>query len=373
VSPTFLSRLSGLLAFFGVFVAGYLTVAHFAGFEAACGVGGNCEEVQSSDAAFFFGVPVALLGLVSYLVLGGLNFARTNGNPKTWLHASRIAFILAAVGAVFSIYLQYQSLIVIGVPCAWCIASAVIMTLIFLTEAFLGQAKPPTEAPKNNLFYGAAFGVAVLAAAAVSYADYTDSTEATEIDEMYAQVGEFLPQEEKILGPEDSPITIIEFADYNCPACRRAHWAVKGLLDQYDNRIRFAYRHRPIPSGPTSTYAAVVAEYAADQGVFWEFQDEIMDPELSQDVATNRETVLAVAREVGLDADMLREELSDETSELRQELFASMIADTEVAAQFDVSSTPSFVVFAAGMSPQRVSYPGLERLLGRPEYRDLLK
>ncbi|MFW5697611.1 MAG: vitamin K epoxide reductase family protein, partial [Fimbriimonadaceae bacterium] len=374
VSPTFLSRLSGLLAFFGVFVAGYLTVAHFAGFEAACGEGGNCAAVQSSEAAFLFGVPVALLGLVAYLVLGGLNFARTNGNPKTWIDASRIAFILAAVGAVFSIYLQYQSLVVIGERCDWCIASAVIMTLVFLTEAFLLQAKPPAEAPKNNAFYGATLAVALLAAALVSFMDYSEATAATEVEAFdYSLVSEFLPREAKVKGPADSPITVLEFADYNCPACRRAHFALNGLLEQYNNQIRIGFRHRPIPSGPTSTYAAVVSEYAAEQGVFWEYQDAIMDPSLDQSVREDREVVLAVAREVGLDAGMLREELSNDNSDLRQQLFAFVIEDTEVAATFDIRQTPSFVVFAEGMSPQKVSYPGLERLLARPEYRDLLK
>ena len=66
-----------MLAAAGVAVTGYLTYIHYAELEAVCvGSGGGCERVQASDQSKLLGVPVALLGLLSYLVLVATNVAR---------------------------------------------------------------------------------------------------------------------------------------------------------------------------------------------------------------------------------------------------------------------------------------------------------
>jgi uncharacterized membrane protein len=131
-----------VLAVIGLGVAGYLTYVHYAGEPPACGLGGDCHKVQSSEWAKLAGVPVALLGLIGYAAILASLFVRT----ETGLMAGAL---LSLVGFGFSAYLTYRELFTIEAICQWCVSSAVIMTLLpIITTARLLRAEPspPREA-----------------------------------------------------------------------------------------------------------------------------------------------------------------------------------------------------------------------------------
>src|SRR5688572_951930 len=68
-------------------------------------------------------------------------------------------------------------------------------------------------------------------------------------------------------GPEDAPVTIIEFSDYQCPFCRRAEPTVQEVLDKYEGKIRFVFRHFPLDRiHPQARGASEAAACAAEQG-----------------------------------------------------------------------------------------------------------
>jgi uncharacterized membrane protein len=119
-----LTLAAAALALLGVAIAGYLTWVHYAELEPFCvGGGAACERVQSSRYADLAGVPVALLGLAGYLaILGALALPGSAGRSAT-------AFV-ALVGAGFSVYLTYVEVAVLEAICQWCVASAVVVTLI---------------------------------------------------------------------------------------------------------------------------------------------------------------------------------------------------------------------------------------------------
>ena len=78
------------------------------------------------------------------------------------------------------------------------------------------------------------------------------------------------------LGPEDAPITIVEFSDYQCSFCRRAEPTVKQVLEQYGDQVRFVYKHYPLESiHPLARGASEAASCAEDQGRFWEYHELI--------------------------------------------------------------------------------------------------
>jgi len=113
-----------VLAVAGIAIATYLTYVHYADLEPFCVAGGGgCEKVQTSDYADLAGIPVAVLGLIGYvLILGSL-----------WVRGENGAFagaVLALAGFAFSAYLTYRELFTIDAICQWCVASAVVMTAL---------------------------------------------------------------------------------------------------------------------------------------------------------------------------------------------------------------------------------------------------
>jgi len=78
-------------------------------------------------------------------------------------------------------------------------------------------------------------------------------------------------------GPEGAPIQIIEFSDFQCPFCLQAHPTVAKVLSTYGDRIRFVYRHFPLPNHPNARPAAEAAACAAEQGKFWQYHDRLFD------------------------------------------------------------------------------------------------
>jgi uncharacterized membrane protein len=118
-------RLAALaVAGLGVCVAGYLTYVHYAGLEPVCAGGGHgCERVQSSSYAKLGGIPVAVLGLGGYLAIAAALLAPGE-------RARLAAAALAVSGFGFSAYLTYLELFVIDAICQWCVASAVLLTLL---------------------------------------------------------------------------------------------------------------------------------------------------------------------------------------------------------------------------------------------------
>jgi uncharacterized membrane protein len=116
-----------VLSLLGIGVAGYLTYVHYADINPICAGGsGGCEKVQASDQSKLVGIPVALLGLLSYITLLGLNWLRGE-------LARTGAALVAIVGFGFSVYLTIESVTVIAATCHWCLASLAIMTLMAIT------------------------------------------------------------------------------------------------------------------------------------------------------------------------------------------------------------------------------------------------
>jgi uncharacterized membrane protein/glutaredoxin len=129
-----------VLALTGLAIAGYLAYVETRGAAAVCGPVGNCNAVQQSVYARPFGIPIAVLGVYTYLtVLLAWGLSRWRRlRVGVWAH--RLLLAVAAGGAVFSAYLTFLEPFVIGATCLWCLCSALIMTALLWISTRPGPA-----------------------------------------------------------------------------------------------------------------------------------------------------------------------------------------------------------------------------------------
>jgi diadenylate cyclase len=112
-----------------------------------------------------------------------------------------------------------------------------------------------------------------------------------------------------IRGPEDAPVTLVKYGDYECPYCGEAHPVLKELQERGGEQVRFVFRHFPLDSVHTrARRAAQAAEAAASQGRFWEMHDLLYEHqgELSE------EDLMRYAAELGLDLGRFEEDLGND-------------------------------------------------------------
>ncbi len=134
------------------------------------------------------------------------------------------------------------------------------------------------------------------------------------------------------------PLELVMFGDFQCPFCLGAQSVLRRVHERLGERLVFAFRHLPIPERhPLAPLAAEASEAAAAQGQFWEYHDALFaaQPKLSP------ETILAVGKELGLDAERIAAELDSGAHRERVE------RDLRSAEQSGATGTPTFFVNGA--------------------------
>jgi protein-disulfide isomerase len=142
--------------------------------------------------------------------------------------------------------------------------------------------------------------------------------------------------DDPVLGAADAPITLIEFSDFECPYCRQWHEQVFGRLKQeYASQVRFVYRDFPlIGVHANAESAALAANCANEQGVFWDYHDRLFQATAGLGTAA----YLQYARELNLDVDQFQTCL--DTAKYEQEVQG----DYNYAANLGIRSTPTFFI-----------------------------
>jgi protein-disulfide isomerase len=137
------------------------------------------------------------------------------------------------------------------------------------------------------------------------------------------------------LGPEDASVTIVEFSDFQCPYCRQASGIMYSLAEKYPEDVRIVFRHLPLDSlHPRARAGAEASVCAADQGLFWEYHDQLF----ANSRAFEDDDLRGYAREIGAD-----EERFDACFDAREHA-AKVEADVAAAKGLGVTGTPAFVV-----------------------------
>jgi Na+/H+ antiporter NhaA len=143
------------------------------------------------------------------------------------------------------------------------------------------------------------------------------------------------PERDHIRGPDDAPVTLLEYGDFECTYCGQAEGVIRELLGSHGADVRYVWRHLPLNDvHPTAQLAAEASEAAASQGRFWEMHDILL---AHQDELSPRD-LARYAEELGLDIERFRDELR------RREHALRVSEDVASADESGVSGTPTFFI-----------------------------
>jgi len=146
------------------------------------------------------------------------------------------------------------------------------------------------------------------------------------------------PVDEKfdhILGPADAPITLVEYGSYACPYCRAANERIAEVRDQFGDRMRYVFRHRPLIGVELARRSAELVERARDPKRFWDEHVKLM----TRSETLTEDDLVSVARDLGVPADCGP---PDDPAAIRAK--ARVDADEASAAASGATVTPTFFI-----------------------------
>jgi len=322
----------------------------------------NCDTVVTSRYGTLLRIPVSVWALGYYVILFVLAI-RAAGPPAPGRDRARAdAFAWAVAGTVFSAYLATISAVVLKTLCLLC-AGLYVVSAAALISAW-AQASPLREAVarlaerwdavRRRPAVAAAVGAAVILVFVLSgwlgaqtritreqvfrsnpqFYDWYTSQPIVEAPSGggYAQ------------GPENAPIQLVEFSDFECPHCAQAYVALKDLLPRYQNQIRFTHHYFPLSSDCNESipqkghehacHAAIAADCAAQGGKFSPYANLLFANQGNLD----DKSLIGYAKQVGLDAAAFEKCL---TSPAAAEHVAE---DVKTGVKAGVRSTPTFFI-----------------------------
>jgi protein-disulfide isomerase len=142
-------------------------------------------------------------------------------------------------------------------------------------------------------------------------------------------------KEDHSQGPDNAPLVLVEYGDYQCPHCGHAFPIVKRLQKALGEKLKFVFRNFPLSEvHPDALNAAKVAEASALQGKFWEMHDALFENQENLDV----ESLGDYAAELKLDVEKLNDDVGKASVENRVE------TDFEGGVRSGVNGTPTFFV-----------------------------
>jgi protein-disulfide isomerase len=132
-------------------------------------------------------------------------------------------------------------------------------------------------------------------------------------------------------------IQLVEFGDYQCPACGSAHPSIKQLMQENDGKLTLYFRNFPLSQHKNALAAAEAAEAAGDQGKYWEMHDKLYETQKDwSDLADPTDTFVGYAKALSLDSDKLK-------SAITGKKFQTIIdQDTADGTALGIDATPTF-------------------------------
>lgn len=166
---------------------------------------------------------------------------------------------------------------------------------------------------------------------------FSNSSKEVTVDTNILNAGTLL-----VKGAENPQVTVVEFADFQCPACRAASPLTAQLVEMYPEQVQVIFRHFPLVSiHPNAQMASLAAQAAAEQNKFWELHDLLYDRQSDWSTLSSDEFEAKLgeyADELEIDKTLLFERIqSDQVKD-------QVAADISLGNQVNISGTPTFFV-----------------------------
>ena len=343
-----LNRLIVLFASVGMVISALLWISHSADFALPC-TGGGCDEVARSPYSRIAGVPVAALGFGYFGVLVVLALSRLQ-YPEQWRSYGNALAALSTLGLLAFAYFTYVQLFVLnlyekGSPCWWCLGAAGSNLVVWLLS-LIGLRGAPSAAGMltRELLQSVAVSL-LLIVVGLAYGGW-QWNRATKAEVQQADNEKltllYLDGQGWRKGNENAPLVIVEFSDFQCPACKQAYELLeRQILPQLGDKVLFVFRHYPLINiHPMAWAAAAAAEEAGAQGKFWEMYAALFESQ--QQLTPAR--IERIAEQLGLDSKKVRYAVDNQ----KEVHFKKIYRDFEEGSKLGVNSTPTFIVVYEG-------------------------
>jgi protein-disulfide isomerase/uncharacterized membrane protein len=360
--------LAVFVSIIGMGLSIYLTLHHLevkasGATNAACNINQtfNCDEVAKSQYSEFFGIPLGVLGFGYFLAmfaLAGISLINSN-QRKEHMHAY---IVMAVIGVATSAVLGGLSAFSLGAFCVVCIGVYVV-TIFQGALVFSFRKEIPSGFSVGTLVNGGT--TALIAVAVVVFAfnvlrpKVGTTTADGKLKESVATMEPFAPTVQEIpinksaysglgedyrFGSDTAKVVIIEFADFECPACARMSEFMRTLKKDYGQKILLVYRHYPLdqscnpgithPMHKNSCLLSTLARCAGQFNKFWDFHDLAFDNQKDASAEKAKEW----AKTVGLTDEQINICLQDKS------IVEKLRDDIQVANTAGLSGTPTVFV-----------------------------
>jgi uncharacterized membrane protein/protein-disulfide isomerase len=331
----------------------------------------NCDAVNQSKWSTFLGTPLAAYGGAFYLFIFSLTYLKGN---TLWI---RVLTAFTFLACLASLYLFYVSEFLIGSLCILCMGMYLVNFLLFFFVLSLrkyseSSGKPAKELKANwaRLLIISLFCLMFLfnitrvsAAYLVRTNDFYLAWAALPVDKLDINEGDLL-HKDYIKGPDDAPITIVEYSDLECSACRRFYLEFEEMLPKYEKKIKLVFKNFPLDKSCNqllerdmhfnACYAAEFARCAGEQGKFWQALDYIYRLDYST-YAFNKNLIKDALDQsysfLGLDKDAILECLNSDRQLKKVE------SDLSEGRAFGLHGTPSIWV-----NGRKISFTSLDAM-----------
>lgn len=164
-----------------------------------------------------------------------------------------------------------------------------------------------------------------------------------------------------IRGDKNSKVVLVEYSDFQCPACKIFYSFLKNIESKYGDKLQLVYRNFPLSQHANATLAAQAAEAAGKQGKFWEMHDKIFEGQniwASQGKSDAEKTLISYAQSLGLNIDQFKNDLNSNDIKLKIE------NDYKGGIKSGVNATPTFFLNGKKLPPP-TSYGDFENTIGQ--------